>query len=95
MQQERENWINNVLNSTERMERVQPAPFLYTRVIARISKKEERFVSRKPQLVFAGTLLLLLLNITLIISKPSVKFSESSTSDLFMSELNLSPTSNW
>jgi hypothetical protein len=66
--------IEEAMESVDNVERVEPKPFLLTRIHARMNRetasvweKTGRFITR-PAVAFAGLCILLLINITVILS---------------------------
>jgi hypothetical protein len=67
---EKENWINEVLESTRGMQKAEPSPFLFDQITARINKGRYGSVSVDPFLKWGLTtfvLIILSLNIFSIV----------------------------
>jgi hypothetical protein len=64
---EKENWINEVFESTKGMQKAEPSPFLFEQITARIHKGEYTFVQADPFLKWGLTsLILIILSLNLI-----------------------------
>lgn len=68
--------VDDALSSLDGIQRAEPAPFFYTRVIGRLQRKESvwektgSFIAR-PAVVIAGLVLILAVNISLLFSQQS------------------------
>jgi uncharacterized membrane protein YvbJ len=78
---EKENWIQNVLNSTNGISSVEPADDLFSKIQHRIHN--EKVPSKTIWLVAASIAVLVMLNITAITSKSNSK-KEATTAYLEM-----------
>jgi prophage maintenance system killer protein len=75
---EKNNWITNILNSTNGIKSVEPSDDLFSKIQQRI-QKEHKVSSKTVWLVAASITVLLLLNFSAIISKNKDKNSSTTT----------------
>ncbi|WP_396141545.1 hypothetical protein [Flavobacterium sp.] len=75
---EKNNWITNILNSTNGIKSVEPSDDLFSKIQQRI-QKENKVSSKTVWLVAASITVLLLLNFSAIISKNKDKNSSTTT----------------
>src|SRR5438128_1299417 len=76
------NKVEQTLNSLENIQRAEPGPFFYTRLMARMSRVEtgwEKFSGfiARPAVALAGILMVILINIVAIYSNASTISSEN------------------
>lgn len=68
--------IDEIMDSLDGIQRAEPAPFFYTRVIGRLQKQEKTIWEKagsflaRPVVVFAGLCLILMTNAIILISSP-------------------------
>lgn len=73
----KENWIENILNSTEGMTKVAPSDDLFSKIQKRI--KDEKVSPQTIWLVAASIMVLVLLNVTVLKSKMTTKQETAQT----------------
>ncbi len=84
---EKENWIENILNSTDGITQVTPSDALFSKIKQRI-QPQNRVSSKTLWLVAASVAVLVMLNVTLISSKSNSK--KNSTTAYLENTLNKS-----
>lgn len=87
-----DNW-DDLFGKLGQLTPVEPAPFFYTRVRARLERNQQTASSwlLRPAYAIAGLMLLVLLNLTIAFSNPSTESisTESTTYDGFVAEYHL------
>lgn len=90
MNQEREQKMNEVLNSLDGCTRATAPDFFYTRLKARMEREAEPVVRApwmlRPSLAFAGMAIILLINIVAVFNRPAgTEESAAADTDTFQS----------
>lgn len=86
---QKENWIQETLNSVDCIKRADANEDLYDKVMQRSQKREAKIMSIKPQLVWrvaASITLLIGLNVFTLLSQHSQKENKNGESNTFATE---------
>ncbi|WP_460964717.1 hypothetical protein [Spirosoma litoris] len=96
MELKKNKWINDILSSSDGIQRVDPSPFLFAKIQTQLDTEASAVYlpARTVWLVVASFALLLLLNWR-IISQQSAPFSPNSTElNAVVSDMQLYPSTN-
>ncbi len=96
MEPEKEKWINDVLSSTNSLQRAEPGPFLFAKIQQRLNAAAAPVCvpTRTVWLVATSFALLLLLNWRVIHQPIAVKQVQSSDLTTFVRDMNLYPATD-
>jgi hypothetical protein len=96
MEPKKEKWINDILNSTDGMERVEPSPFLFAKIRNRLQTEAPKVIisPRTVWLAVASFALLILLNWRVVDRSSNVTVSQPADLTTVVTEMNLFPTGN-
>ena len=93
-----EKMVEEALNSLDDMQRAEPRPFFFTRLQQKLQTTKKTVWDKLEQIIatpvvaIAGVLLLIILNITLIISKEQSVPGNEQEEQAFADEYSLTPT---
>ena len=87
MSNEKENWKEEVLNSLHGLKRAKPAPFLFTRLEARLEKSLHTITVRQVQWATVALVFLLVLN-TYVIVRSNQSMQNSTAQEYSLTRFN-------